>query len=183
MALAHNETVTVPDNWAQHCNLRRRGKRTAMGKDHKDKTGVEKEIIRELADLLNETGLSEIEIEQHGLKVRVARTLQAASSAAITPLQPHPAAGASASAATTELPNNPNAVTSPMVGTVYHAPEPGAANFIEVGATVKEGETLLIIEAMKTMNHIPSPKSGTVIAVLVENEQPVEFGEPLVIVE
>ena len=156
--------------------------RTSMGKDHKHTSGVEKEVIRELAELLNETGLSEIEIEQHGLKVRVARTLQAAAGAVVGTAPAHHAP-AHAPAATTELPNNPNAVTSPMVGTIYHAPEPGAPKFVEVGDTVKEGDTLLIIEAMKTMNHIPSPKSGTVIAVLVENEQPVEFGEPLVIVE
>ncbi len=156
-----------------------------MGKDHKDKTRVEKEIIRELAELLNETGLSEIEIEQHGLKLRVARNLQTAVSVA-----PLAAAGAGAApapaqlpAATSELPNNPNAVTSPMVGTIYLASDPKEPKFIEVGQTVKEGDTLLIIEAMKTMNQIPSPKSGTVIAVLVENEQPVEYGEPLVVVE
>ncbi len=152
-----------------------------MGKDHKDKTRVEKEVIRELAELLNETGLSEIEIEQHGLKLRVARNLPAAVAA--------PAASAAAPAAaqlpaaTSEIPNNPNAVTSPMVGTIYLASDPKEPKFIEVGQTVKEGDTLLIIEAMKTMNQIPSPKSGTVIAVLVENEQPVEYGEPLVVVE
>ena len=157
-----------------------------MGKDNKAKSGVEKEIIRELAQLLDETGLSEIEIEQHGLKLRVARNMQITTDATIPPptqpaattpaVQPSPTTSA-------DLAVNPNAVTSPMVGTVYHAPEPGAPKFVEVGSTVKEGDTLLIIEAMKTMNHIPSPKAGTVIAVLVENEQPVEFGEPLVIVE
>ena len=155
-----------------------------MGKDHKHQSGVEKEVIRELAELLNETGLNEIEIEQHGLKVRVARTSSiSASVAAAAPVAAAAAAPHAPAVATTELPNNPNAVTSPMVGTVYHAPEPGKPKFIEVGDRVKEGDTLLIIEAMKTMNHIPSPKAGTIIAVLVENEQPVEFGEPLVIVE
>ena len=156
-----------------------------MGKDHKDKSGVEKEVIRELAELLNETGLSEIEIEQHGLKVRVARNITSAGSTAPAAAAV-PAASLAAHSSTDpagELASNPNAVPSPMVGTVYHAPEPGAPNFVEVGATVKKGQTLLIIEAMKTMNHIPSPKTGTVMAVLVENEQPVEFGEPLVIVE
>lgn len=155
-----------------------------MGKDHKDKLRVEEEVIRELAELLDETGLSEIEIEQHGLKVRVARTIHNSLGvpAAAAPIAPH-ATQAQAPSAVTELPNNPNAVTSPMVGTIYLASEPGKPKFIEVGKTVAEGDTLLIIEAMKTMNQIPSPKSGTVIAVLVENEQPVEFGEPLVIVE
>lgn len=155
-----------------------------MAKDTKDKADFEKQIIRDLAELLNETGLSEIEIERSGLKIRVARN---ASISAIAPAAASPATTKSTSSTaidpTQDLASHPNAVTSPMVGTVYHAPEPGAKKFIEVGDTVKEGDTLLIIEAMKTMNHIPSPKSGTVMAVLVDNAQPVEFGEPLVIVE
>lgn len=164
-----------------------------MAKDTKDKAGFEKQMIRDLAELLNETGLCEIEIERSGLKIRVARNI--AISADAVPLTGAPAGSsgsgsepAAKSAAAMldpaqDLASHPNAVTSPMVGTVYHAPEPGAKKFIEVGDTVKEGDTLLIIEAMKTMNHIPSPKSGTVMAILVDNAQPVEFGEPLVIVE
>lgn len=159
-----------------------------MAKDNKDKTGVEQEIIRDLAELLNETGLSEIEIERNGLKIRVARNLSV-SATALPGAAPMPVAAsaprqdAAAQETAQDLAIHPNAVTSPMVGTVYHAPEPGAKKFVEVGDRVKEGDTLLIIEAMKTMNHIPSPKAGTVIAVLVDNAQPVEFGEPLIVVE
>lgn len=154
--------------------------------DKTAKTSPEQQLIRELAALLNETGLSEIEIEKSGLKVRVARTL--AVSAAVHHTGPaavasagHAAAGATSSAA--DPGKHPGAVKSPMVGTAYRAPEPGAAAFIEVGSRVNAGDTLLIIEAMKTMNQIPAPKSGTVTNILFENGQPVEFGEPLVIIE
>lgn len=159
-------------------------------KDPKDKAGQEKQLIRELADLLNETGLSEIEIERSGMRVRVARQLGVAASAA-TPV----AQGAAASPGPDpqSLPEDkggggdpaahPGAVKSPMVGTAYRAPEPGAPTFVEIGSKVSEGDTLLIIEAMKTMNQIPAPKSGTVSAILFENGQPVEFGEPLVVLE
>lgn len=154
--------------------------------DKPAKTSPEHQLIRELASLLNETGLSEIEIEKSGLKVRVARTLTV--SAAVHHAGPalHAAAAAGGPAAATgaaDPAKHPGAVKSPMVGTAYRAPEPGAAAFIEVGARVNAGDTLLIIEAMKTMNQIPAPKGGTVTSILFENGQPVEFGEPLVIVE
>ncbi|MSO66680.1 MAG: acetyl-CoA carboxylase biotin carboxyl carrier protein [Pseudolabrys sp.] len=145
---------------------------------------VDHELIHELTKLLDETGLTEIEIEQDGQRVRVART-------AATPTAP--AASRMASAApqpvgeSAKVPldpaKHPGVVKSPMVGTAYGSPEPGAKPFVEIGAKVKAGETLLIIEAMKTMNQIPSPRAGTVIQILFEDGQPVEFGEPLVIVE
>jgi acetyl-CoA carboxylase biotin carboxyl carrier protein len=138
-------------------------------------------LIRELALLLDETSLTEIEIERAGLRVRVARnvTMSAAMPAGF---QPGPAATAVA-AAGADLAKHPGAVPSPMVGTAYWSPEPGAKPFIEVGSKVSAGQTLLIIEAMKTMNQIPSPRAGTVTQILVEDGQPVEFGEPLVIIE
>jgi acetyl-CoA carboxylase biotin carboxyl carrier protein len=135
-------------------------------------------LIRELALLLDETSLTEIEIERAGLRVRVARNVSIAAS---VPANFHPAA--SAPAAVADLAKHPGAVPSPMVGTAYWASEPGAKPFIEVGSRVSVGQTLLIIEAMKTMNQIPSPRAGTVTQILVEDGQPVEFGEPLVIIE
>jgi acetyl-CoA carboxylase biotin carboxyl carrier protein len=146
-------------------------------------------LIRELAHLLDETSLTEIEIERAGLRLRVARNISiaAAMPASYQPAVPAPAAAASASAtaaaATADLSKHPGVVPSPMVGTAYWAPEPGAKPFIEVGSKVSAGQTLLIIEAMKTMNQIPSPRAGTVTQILVEDGQPVEFGEPLVIIE
>jgi len=146
---------------------------------------IDEDAIRGLAEVLNETGLSEIEVEQKGLRIRVARNVTATLSApapahspAETASAPKPAADPDADLAT-----HPGAVTSPMVGTAYRAPEPGAAAFVEVGATVERGQTLMIVEAMKTMNHIPAPRAGTVTAILVENGQPVEYGEPLMIIE
>jgi len=146
---------------------------------------VDKELIRELADLLSETGLTEIEIEHDGLRVRVARQLGAtvASASASAPMPtPTPVATAAPPGAV-DADKHPGTVTSPMVGTAYLAPEPGAKPFVDIGSTVRAGETLLIIEAMKTMNQIPAPRSGTVIQILVEDGTPVEFGEPLMIVE
>jgi acetyl-CoA carboxylase biotin carboxyl carrier protein len=152
------------------------------------KQSAEKALIRELAELLGETGLTEIEIEREGLKVRVSRqaivnvNASAAPAAALAQEQagaPVPAVAAKAA----DPASHPGAVKSPMVGTAYHAPEPGAPPFVEVGSKVTAGQTVLIIEAMKTMNHIPAHKAGTVVAVLVGNAQPVEFGEPLVIIE
>jgi len=136
-------------------------------------------LIRELALLLDETSLTEIEIERAGLRVRVARniTVSAAMPASFQP------AAVAAPAAGADLAKHPGAVPSPMVGTAYWSPEPGAKPFIEVGSKVSAGQTLLIIEAMKTMNQIPSPRAGTVTQILVEDGQPVEFGEPLVIIE
>jgi acetyl-CoA carboxylase biotin carboxyl carrier protein len=149
------------------------------------KKAPNEELIRSLANLLNETGLTEIEIEENNLRVRVARTL-------VAPVQTPPlpslspattAAVASPGAASASLENHPGAVTSPMVGTAYRSPEPGAAPFVEVGSVVREGQTLLIVEAMKTMNQIAAPRGGTVKRILVENGQPVEYGEPLMIIE
>lgn len=141
-------------------------------------------LIRELALLLDETSLTEIEIERSGLRLRVARNI---SVAAAMPAGFHPLAAAqavsAAPAAVADLAKHPGVVPSPMVGTAYWAPEPGAKPFIEVGTKVSAGQTLLIIEAMKTMNQIPSPRAGTVTQILVEDGQPVEFGEPLVIIE
>ena len=143
-------------------------------------------LIRELALLLDETSLTEIEIERAGLRVRVARNISIAAS---MPANYQPAAASAsgdasgASAAITDLAKHPGVVPSPMVGTAYWSPEPGAKPFIEVGSKVSAGQTLLIIEAMKTMNQIPSPRAGTVTQILVEDGQPVEFGEPLVIIE
>ena len=159
-----------------------------MAKESKDKTGIEQDAIRELAQLLNETGLSEIEVEKAGLRIRVARNLTVAAALPAAPagasaaaaLAPQPAAPG---AATSDPASHPGAIKSPMVGTAYRAPEPGAAAFIEIGTRVSQGQTLLIIEAMKTMNHIPAPKAGTVTQILFENGQPVEFGEPLVVIE
>jgi acetyl-CoA carboxylase biotin carboxyl carrier protein len=148
-------------------------------------TSSDSALIRELALLLDETSLTEIEIERAGLRVRVARNVNiAASLPAAAQAAPVPAvAASSAPDAVADLSEHPGAVPSPMVGTAYWAPEPGAKPFIEVGAKVSVGQTLLIIEAMKTMNQIPSPRAGTVMQILVEDGQPVEYGEPLVIIE
>ena len=145
-------------------------------------------LVRELALLLDETSLSEIEIERAGLRLRVARNISVAATMPMPmPLAAAPAAMPSATAApataAADLSKHPGAVTSPMVGTAYWAPEPGAKPFVEVGSKVSVRQTLLIIEAMKTMNQIPSPRAGTVTQILVEDGQPVEYGEPLVIIE
>lgn len=143
-------------------------------------------LIRELALLLDETSLTEIEIERAGLRVRVARNISVAASVPAT-YAPAPAAArapdTTATATSADPAKHPGAVPSPMVGTAYWAPEPGAKPFVEVGSRVTAGQTLLIIEAMKTMNQIPSPRAGTVTQILVEDGQPVEFGEPLMIIE
>ena len=148
---------------------------------------IDQDLIRELAKLLTETGLTEIEIEQSGLRVRVAR--HAAPTVAPVPaVAPTvPSVGAPVAAppppGAIDPDKHPGTVTSPMVGTAYLAPEPGARPFVDIGSTVQAGDTLLIIEAMKTMNQIPAPRSGTVIQILVEDGTPVEFGEPLMIIE
>jgi acetyl-CoA carboxylase biotin carboxyl carrier protein len=152
------------------------------------KQGIDKELIRELANILNDTDLSEIEVEQDDLRIRVSRAAPAATVYAAAPpaYAPAPAAApaAPAIAAPAAPARNPaNTVSSPMVGTVYLSPAPGARPFIEVGATVKEGQTLLIVEAMKTMNQIPAPKSGKVVEIIVNDAQPVEYGEALVVIE
>jgi acetyl-CoA carboxylase biotin carboxyl carrier protein len=154
-----------------------------MAEPSKKKTPNE-ELIRSLANLLNETGLTEIEIEENNLRVRVARAVAAPAYAVSMPAVSHTAAGVAAQgAASASLENHPGAVTSPMVGTAYRSPEPGAPAFVEVGSVVREGQTLLIVEAMKTMNQIAAPRGGTVKRILVENGQPVEYGEPLMIIE
>jgi acetyl-CoA carboxylase biotin carboxyl carrier protein len=141
-------------------------------------------LIRELALLLDETSLTEIEIERAGLRVRVARNISiAAGVSSAVPMAASAIAAAPAGAPLADLSKHPGVVPSPMVGTAYWSPEPGAKPFIEVGSKVSAGQTLLIIEAMKTMNQIPSPRAGTVTQILVEDGQPVEFGEPLVIID
>jgi acetyl-CoA carboxylase biotin carboxyl carrier protein len=140
-------------------------------------------LIRELALLLDETSLTEIEIERAGLRVRVARNVSIAASLPPNVQSAAPGPASAAPAEVADAAKHPGVVPSPMVGTAYWASEPGAKPFIEVGAKVAVGQTLLIIEAMKTMNQIPSPRAGTVTQILVEDGQPVEFGEPLVIIE
>ncbi|MGD9912811.1 MAG: acetyl-CoA carboxylase biotin carboxyl carrier protein [Rhizobiaceae bacterium] len=150
------------------------------------KSAIDQQLIRELAGILNDTNLTEIEVELDDLKIRVARQTQAVHAvAAPMPVAfgAAPAAGPVADAAPAAVDIAKSAVTSPMVGTAYLAPAPGAKPFIEVGQKVKDGQTLLIIEAMKTMNQIPSPRAGTVTAILFEDGKPVEYGEPLVVVE
>ena len=143
---------------------------------------VNHELIHELTKLLDETGLTEIEIEQDGQRVRVARGAAAAPAPVYAPRELPQPVGESSSAPI-DPSKHPGVVISPMVGTAYAAAEPGAKPFIEIGSKVKAGDTLLIIEAMKTMNQIPAPRAGTVIQILFEDGQPVEFGEPLVIIE
>jgi acetyl-CoA carboxylase biotin carboxyl carrier protein len=161
-----------------------------MAKDTKGKGGAEQGLIRELAGLLEETGLGEIEVEREGLRVRVSRQM----SVQAMPLTAAPAASAAAPAASAQaaaapaaagpdLSKHPGALKSPMVGTAYLAAQPGDPPFVEMGSKVTQGQTILIIEAMKTMNHIPAPKAGVVTAILVGNGQPVEFGELLAIIE
>lgn len=153
-----------------------------MGKS--PKSIVDHELIHELNRLLDETGLTEIEIEQDGRRVRVARGATASAAPAAVRLEVTPTHAASEIEAKPLDPaKHPGVVISPMVGTAYAAAEPGAKPFIDVGSTVKAGDTLLIVEAMKTMNQIPAPRAGTVIQILFEDGQPVEFGEPLVIIE
>src|SRR3954470_17286831 len=146
----------------------------------KDNPVVDHALIRELAQLLDETGLTEIEFERDGQRVRVARQAQAIVA---TPPRAPADGPPPVFAAPLDPAKHPGVVTSPMVGTAYVGAEPGARPFVEVGARVETGDTLLIVEAMKTMNQIPSPRSGTVIQVLIEDGQPVEFGEPLMIIE
>ena len=143
------------------------------------KATLDKDLIRQLAGLLDETGLTEIEIENENLRVRVARG--AVATAVAAPPAPPPAAAAAVVA--TPAAAHPGTVNSPMVGTAYLASEPGAKPYVSEGDTVRVGDTLLIVEAMKTMNQIPAPKAGKVIKILVEDGQPVEYGEPLLIIE
>lgn len=149
----------------------------------KEKPSIDHDLIRQLAALLHETDLSELEVEQDGLRVRVARALAANVPVALPAVEASRAHQSAAPASPADQTVHPGAVASPMVGTAYRSPEPGAPPFIDVGSRVVEGQTLLIVEAMKTMNHIPSPRSGTVTSILVEDGQPVEYGEPLLVIE
>ena len=149
---------------------------------------IDEEAIRELTALLDELGLTEIEVEEDGQRLRVARhpagavALPAGGRAAVS-VEPVPIAGPSVVAGMIDAAAHPGLVPSPMVGTAFRAPEPGGKPFVDVGTTVAAGDTLLIVEAMKTLNQIPSPRAGTVTQILFEDGQPVEYGEPLMIVE
>ena len=151
------------------------------------KTGVDQQLIRDLAGILDETHLTEIEVEQGDLRIRVSRQSSVVHAAVAGPAPV--ASNSLIPVAQVDLPASAtvdiskNAVISPMVGTAYMSPAPEADPFIAVGQQVREGQTLLIIEAMKTMNQIPSPRAGKVTAILFEDGQPVEYGEPLVVVE
>jgi acetyl-CoA carboxylase biotin carboxyl carrier protein len=146
------------------------------------KTNIDSEAVRSLAALLDDTNLTEIEYESSGLRIRVARTAAPVAAAPVAYAAAPAAAAAAPAAAGDDAANHPGAVKSPMVGVAYMSPEPGAAKFVNVGDSVAEGQTLLLIEAMKTFNPIRAPKSGKVTQILVTDGQPVEFGEPLLIV-
>ena len=154
---------------------------------------IDARLVRKLADILTDTGLSEIEVEHAGLKIRVAKTMTAVaapvqvvapapvnSAAHVTAATPSPAAAPAAEAPARA---RGDTVNSPMVGTIYLQPQPGADPFVKVGDTVSAGQTLFIVEAMKTMNPIPAPKGGRIVEILVSDTQPVEFGEPLAVIE
>lgn len=156
----------------------------------------DQDLIRAIAELLNKENLAEIEIEKEDFRVRVTRSYAnegvayaappqylAAAPAAPAPATPAGSVPAAAPAAAEDLASNPGTLTSPMVGTAYRSPEPGKPSFVEVGSKVSEGQTVLIVEAMKTMNQIPAHRSGTVTRILVQDAQPVEYGEPLVVIE
>ena len=148
--------------------------------DTKGAMQVDTALIRQLAELLDETKLTEIEVEDGARKIRVARTMTGVTMAAPAPVAAAPAAVAVAEA---PAPSAANAIKSPMVGTVFLAAEPGAKPFAGVGDIVSEGQTLVIIEAMKVMNPIAAPRAGKVTQVMVENGQPVEFDQPLIVIE
>jgi acetyl-CoA carboxylase biotin carboxyl carrier protein len=151
---------------------------------------IDPDLVRELAAILNDTSLSEIEVEHGELRLRLARTITAAVAPAMhtqvvhaAPVAAAPTPPPAAAPAPAEAASHPGAVPSPMVGTAYLSPEPGAPPFVKVGDTVNAGQTLMVVEAMKTFNPIPAPRAGKVTAILVTDAQPVEFGEPLVILE
>jgi acetyl-CoA carboxylase biotin carboxyl carrier protein len=157
------------------------------------KSGIDPEIIRELAKLLTETDLSEIEVQQADLRIRVARQITVTATvpvaapaihaaAPVAPAQPL-AQAASQEGAAADLSDHPGVLKSPMVGTAYLGPAPGAKPFVEIGSKVNQGDRVLIVEAMKTFNDIVAPRSGTVAAFLIEDKQPVEYGQPLMIIE
>ena len=151
---------------------------------------IDTRLVRKLADILTDTGLSEIEVEHDGLKIRVVRTAVGVTYAAPPAYAPAPPPAQVSAPSTSEAAPTPakavingDMVKSPMVGTIYRRPQPDAPPFIEVGDTVTAGQTMMIIEAMKTMNPVPAAKAGKVVEILVEDGQPVEFGEPLVVIE
>jgi acetyl-CoA carboxylase biotin carboxyl carrier protein len=151
---------------------------------------IDAKLVRRLAGILNDTGLTEIEVERGDLRIRVARSLTAAVAAPVhlapapVAAAPAPVAGAPAAAAPAPVAEmRGEQIKSPMVGTVYLQPQPGSPPFVQVGDTVEEGQTLVLIEAMKTMNPIPAPRAGRIVAMLVSDSQPVEFGEPLAVIE
>jgi acetyl-CoA carboxylase biotin carboxyl carrier protein len=157
------------------------------------KTGIDQALIRDLANILKDTDLTEIEVEQADTRIRVSRNTQQVFAQASMPayamapaqMAAPMAAPVAAAVAVEAAPAAPAGFTlsSPMVGTCYHAPAPGSAPFVQVGQQVKEGQTVLIIEAMKTMNQIPAPRSGKIAAIMVGDAAPVEFGEPLLVIE
>jgi acetyl-CoA carboxylase biotin carboxyl carrier protein len=160
---------------------------------------IDQDLVKTIAELVNQQNLAEIELEIDGFRVRVTRAYPSAAPApmqvyappaalpAAIPMPGHtpagPVAGAPAPSANEDLASNPGTLASPMVGTAYRSPEPNASPFIEIGTKVSEGQTVLIIEAMKTMNQIPAHRSGTVTRILVNDAQPVEYGEPLIVIE
>ncbi|MGX5733409.1 acetyl-CoA carboxylase biotin carboxyl carrier protein [Bosea thiooxidans] len=152
------------------------------------KSPIDPELVRELAELLNQTDLTEIEVEKGDLRVRVARGIsanfQVPAAAPLLAAAPAPIAAAPAAAAEAKpTAAHPGAVTSPMVGTAYRRPSPEAKPFVEIGSVVKQGERIMLVEAMKTFNDIVAPRAGKVTAILVEDGQPVEYGEPLLVIE
>ncbi len=158
-----------------------------MAKAPKSSGSGDTALVKALADILDEAGLAELEYETADLSVRLSRVSSAAPvapvAAVVAPAAAPAAAPPAPAADSADAASHPGAVTSPMVGTVYVAPEPDAPSFIEVGGTVKKGQTLLIVEAMKVMNPITAPADGTVKQIFVQNAQPVEFGEVLVVIE
>ncbi|WP_284179108.1 acetyl-CoA carboxylase biotin carboxyl carrier protein [Rhabdaerophilum sp. SD176] len=153
---------------------------------------IDPDLVRQIALLISETDLTEIEVEKGDLRIRVARqvtvapvmqTVAAAPAVAAAPVAAAAAVSAPAADKPADLGAHPGAVRSPMVGTAYRRPSPGATAFIEIGSQVKQGEKLLLVEAMKTFNEIVAPRAGTVTHILVEDGQPVEYGEPLVVIE
>ena len=150
---------------------------------------IDARLVRKLADILTETGLTEIEVEHNDLKIRVAKTAAPAAvqyapaPAAYAAAAPAPAAAPAGEAAPAAVERKGDVVKSPMVGTVYLQPQPDAPPFVKVGDTVTAGQTLLIVEAMKTMNPIPAPRGGKIVEIIVQDAQPVEFGEPLIVIE
>lgn len=147
-------------------------------------TQIDGDLVKQLAGILNETGLTEIEYDTGSLKIRVAKSVhQTAVMAAPMPAMGHAVVAAAAAAAPSDAANHPGCIKSPMVGVAYLSPEPGKPPFVKVGDQVAEGATLLLIEAMKTYNPVKAPKGGRVAQIIVADTSPVEFGEPLIVIE